>query len=595
MNEEPKSIWKKSWTGWRGLFFGWLILMATFVVILLIWMAAEGTSMNKSGDKLKLFAVAGIGVTVIFLLATSVRWIFCWRNFKKFLFGCVCLATLIALVYAEEDWRGWHDWNQYKRDWGEKGEKFDFADFVPPAVPDDQNFAMAPLFDTTRKLASRKWREEQRVANPKANWDWNFNLVDPLQMPLVADNADWPTNGGGSWQRATLTDLKPWQDYYRALAAKTNLFPVAPQPQTPAQDVLLALSKYDSTIEDLRQASLRSDSRWPLDYDDEDPAEILLPHLAALKRCVQLLELRAIAELENGQSDKALADVKLSLALGESIRTEPFIISQLVRFACFQITLQAIYQGLAEHDWSDAQLTELDSGLAKMDFLAGYELSVRGERAAHSKVIDWLEQKRSRYWALEDMEGSDERAVMNNFWRTMVFYLMPKGWFDQNKITLAQFHQQFDLPAVDDEQHVVLPAKVAQTDKAVGKFAKATPYNIFVRLLLPSLGGFAKRTAQAQTSVDLSRVAVALERHRLAHGQYPESLDALAPQFMEKVPHDVIGGGPLHYRRTDDGQFILYSVGWNERDDGGATGYKVKGGLPNYESGDVVWRYPKKE
>ena len=35
---------------------------------------------------------------------------------------------------------------------------------------------------------------------------------------------------------------------------KTNEFPVAPQPQTPATDVLLALSKFNSAIEELRQS-----------------------------------------------------------------------------------------------------------------------------------------------------------------------------------------------------------------------------------------------------------------------------------------------------------------------------------------------------
>jgi hypothetical protein len=49
----------------------------------------------------------------------------------------------------------------------------------------------------------------------------------------------------------------------------------------------------------------------------------------------------------------------------------------------------------------------------------------------------------------------------------------------------------------------------------------------------------------------------------------PETLDALAPQFIEKIPHDIIGGQPLHYRRTNDAEFLLYSIGWNETDDGG--------------------------
>lgn len=73
-----------------------------------------------------------------------------------------------------------------------------------------------------------------------------------------------------------------------------------------------------------------------------------------------------------------------------------------------------------------------------------------------------------------------------------------------------------------------------------------------------------------------------LERHRLAHGGYPETLDALVPQYLEKVPHDIIGGRPLKYSRTPEGKYHLYSIGWNEKDDGGIPG-------ASDTEGDWVW------
>ena len=79
------------------------------------------------------------------VLTAFIRWLCCWRNLKRFLFGLACFVTLIALFYAEEDWRGWHDWEKFKHEWEVQGEKFDFASFVPPPVPDDQNFAMTPI------------------------------------------------------------------------------------------------------------------------------------------------------------------------------------------------------------------------------------------------------------------------------------------------------------------------------------------------------------------------------------------------------------------------------------------------------------------
>jgi hypothetical protein len=110
-------------------------------------------------------------------------------------------------------------------------------------------------------------------------------------------------------------------------------------------------------------------------------------------------------------------------------------------------------------------------------------------------------------------------------------------------------------------------------------------------MLLPSLAMSAKRFAYGQTAADLARIACALERYRLANGQFPETLEALAPKFVEKLPHDLITGQPLKYRRTDDGKFVLYAVGWNEADDGGKVEL-TKSGNADITKGDWVWHYP---
>ena len=53
----------------------------------------------------------------------------------------------------------------------------------------------------------------------------------------------------------------------------------------------------------------------------------------------------------------------------------------------------------------------------------------------------------------------------------------------------------------------------------------------------------------------------------------------------------LINGRPLHYVPTDDGQFVLYSVGWNEKDDGGQTSIR-KDGSVELDSPDWVWQMP---
>jgi hypothetical protein len=89
-----------------------------------------------------------------------------------------------------------------------------------------------------------------------------------------------------------------------------------------------------------------------------------------------------------------------------------------------------------------------------------------------------------------------------------------------------------------------------------------------------------------------AQIVCALERYRLAHGEYPESLEVLVPQFIQKLPLDIIGGQPLIYHRTRDGKFLLYSIGWNETDDGGQD---VSATSPHdFTKGDWVWQYPVK-
>jgi hypothetical protein len=581
MNDEPKSIWKKPLMP-RGWFFAWLVLMAAtvFVFVIIEFIIEPHMNLNDLGK----LSISGVVVgTTLLCLWMLVRWLCNLKNLRRFLFGCACFITLMALLYVVENWRSQNALNEFKRELAAKGEKIDFKDIVPPRVPDEQNFALAPVvYSSYGQILTHEGKEI-----PPDKRDTNF--VNRLQMPVVRGNDDWPTNGAGNWQSATLTDLKPWQDYYRALAAKTNLFPVPPQPQTPAQDVLLALSKYDSTIEELRAASQRPYSRFPVEYDKDEPATILLPHLAMMKGCSQILRLHAIAELQNNETEKSLADVKLMLYLVNSMCSEPILISHLVRIAMATLALQPIYEGLAAHKWSDAQLAEMDSELRKLDFLADYEFAMRGERAFGMAELEYMRRSRN-FQALDYSENGSHTDPASH----LAFRLAPSSFFYWNELSIAQMQQQWALPMVDLDKRLVSPSLVEKYDSAAtNELTRGWIYkNVFARMVFPALAKAVEKFVHAQSSLDLARVAIALERFRLAHGKFPESLDALAPQFTEKIPHDIINCEPLHYHRTDDGQFVLYSVGWNERDDGGKVVFRKNSESAEISQGDWVWRYP---
>jgi tetratricopeptide (TPR) repeat protein len=490
-----------------------------------------------------------------------------WRILRRILIVLAILATLVALLYAEEDWRGKRAWENFQREWEAKGEKFDWQAFVPPSGPGDQNFFTAPVFTNMRN---------SKIEMSSYGYDSGPDFRPDARR------------SGYAIYRMQMTDLQVWQNYYRhqTNADMAKRFPVTPQTQTPAADVLFALSKFDSAVEELREASQRPYASVPLNYEDGfDSVSSLLPVLAELKRCSQVLQLRAAAELADGQSGKALEDVKLFLYLNNSLRSSPFLISHLVRMAIANMALQPIWEGLAEHKWSDEQLVALDAELAKMDFLADYEFAMRGERAFAIASFENQRRTRESISGFVTVQGNSELV-------TNKLTLMPSAYFDQNELTFARMHQQWILPLVDTNSRTVSPAALEHAEKSVQAGLKHySPYNVQALMLFPAIGSAVKKFAAIQASIDLARVACALERYRLANGVYPETLDALAPQFIGKLPHDIINGQPLHYRRTDDGKFVLYSVGWNETDDGGTVVF-LKGGVTvDRDKGDWVWKY----
>ena len=117
------------------------------------------------------------------------------------------------------------------------------------------------------------------------------------------------------------------------------------------------------------------------------------------------------------------------------------------------------------------------------------------------------------------------------------------------------------------------------------------PFYFLAGIGIPNFVKAHLTTAKWQTLLDQAYLACALERCRAAKGEYPDKLDALVPEFAAKLPHDLFDGQPLRYRRTDDGRYVLYSIGWNSKDDQGQASLD-KNGKPEWqdEKGDWVWQ-----
>ncbi len=514
-----------------------------------------------------------------------------WRYF----FVILGLLALVALYYLEEDWRGQRTWQNYQAELKTQGLPTAASDLIPPPVSDAENFAMTPLLASVFNQAagSQMWPERKAVERVQT-FSGGYSRATTRRDSGPGHPANsWLLSGidlVACYGAVLESTNSPYSEREKSITPKVTL-------SEAARGILASLADLQPVFDELRSSSKRPYARFNLQYDDPNPEEILLPHLSLLKSLCQLLQVRACAELALDKSDAAFGDVQLMLRLMNATRQEPIIISQLVRFALLHLALQPIAEGIPQ--WSDAQLRQLELELEQIDFCADTKRALEAEAVFFGRrVIDYVWQSQRRGSAAV-LAGFGDQWQGNLAIVGLLIRMAPHGWFYLEQVNQERMVQDDLLPTIDLKDHEISPGATRRAESRIAQLTGCSPVTLFLRhrffsgLLLPATAKVTQRTAFAQTGAGLASLACALERCRRAQGAYPNSLDSLVPRFIDRLPHDVINGKPLIYRLDSGGQYLLYSVGWNEKDDGGSFAAGKEDRSVVQDQGDWVWRPAK--
>jgi len=79
------------------------------------------------------------------VIARFIRKLFVWRVQRWVVLSIVGLVASVAIYFKIDRWRSQAAWKQYKHGLEVGGRPLRWSAFIPPPVPDDQNFAMTPL------------------------------------------------------------------------------------------------------------------------------------------------------------------------------------------------------------------------------------------------------------------------------------------------------------------------------------------------------------------------------------------------------------------------------------------------------------------
>lgn len=469
------------------------------------------------------------------------RAIFNWRAARRALLALAVFATGLAIFYTEEDWRGQRDWEATKAQLVAEGQPLAFEQMQPPLVPDDQNFAMAPII---KSLNEPTYEVENKLL-AELSWGPGLGRVDDLY-----DKAGFRKPGA----KFDLSALK------KAVGQ---------------DDVLAAMKKFGPLLDEFTAASHRPYARFPLSMEPGHSTDLPLNIFLELAK---VYTLRARLELDQDQAPAAADDILTALRLAKHLTSLPTLTAQLVADAMSVYTLPPILDGLTAHRWTDAQLVELIENLQNIDFVAAMQRGFQGVLVNGVQVFE-LYASNGKMFMMARALASLPKDGQNRLLAAFVS-AFPHGWLLQNQIVYVQDTLQ-RIHYFDPARHRIDVA-AADADAAEWARRKYTPLNFLGLVMSRNMTTLATAAAPNIAQFDEATVACALERYRLANGKLPDQLEELTPKYLAKIPADVVSGGPMGYKVRADGHFVLGETGPNGRDDGGME--DVKKGRD-----DVVW------
>ena len=336
-----------------------------------------------------------------------------------------------------------------------------------------------------------------------------------------------------------------------------------------------------------------------------------------LKNLTQSFGSRSVLDLHDGNKGAAWTNLLAETRLVTAWETEPVEISQLVRFACATPAYNATWQVLQADGWPDDQLARLQAEWEAVDFFKNLPEIAAFQRA--SLVAECRQERNppldARFSLTEFSKEALQEALQHPSYALyeLIFkwkhssYLKHGSYEDEKNLLLFYRDRELELRnAVQASTWSQMRQLPGVTNKVFFQSKYSSRVQTMMNLhemsmsFLKQGSGFLGRAAEAEARRRILITAIALERYRGKHGLYPKTLAELAPESLKTVPVDFMDGQPLRYRLTDDGHFILYSIGLDCVDDGGKIQTHEqriqadREGLPFdfLPEADIVWPRP---
>ncbi len=436
---------------------------------------------------------------------------------KRFLqaaaFGFLFLTMLIVGFYNYENHRGRDAWREYEAEAKARGVKLNLEDFIPPPVPESENFAALPIF---------------------------YAGGNPFQFPAPPSVSAYRAK---KLPPEDLLDLRKQRDAF----VKAKWIDAASD--EPARDILRALERFEPELQTIRDAVDRPHTQFRVDASEEPIAK--RPQMTAAMGAGMVLALRTRAHLAVGESEKAFSEFIVGKRLAEAMEGDPTLLSTLAAMAIWNGLADAVQAGLLGRNWNEPELGRLVTTLQDKGLIEAWRFGLKTERAQTNHLFEWIADLRAGRKNLTDDTGLRIATIPS---------LYPSGWIALNRVKLNQYYDSaiarveanggtFSLGKSEKnhEQYRLEPSIFVRLQ------------NMFLIMLLPMTESLEKRVLRAHTRIQQAYAGCILEQYRNRHGAFPDDVATAFDEIDAKVPMDVGDGESLRYEKTDDG-YQLWSV-----------------------------------
>ena len=297
----------------------------------------------------------------------------------------------------------------------------------------------------------------------------------------------------------------------------------------------------------LDRAESRSGVNWEIRYREGPHADV--PPLMEIRLLANVSAAASLVALADGQADEAARHVRLGLVLANSLAQERLLIIQLIRAAVERIALRPLRETLAAGEPSAAALEALATRLAETAGESQAVAGLTGEMKYVNTAVAGIAAGRDVPVGIAaNRNPGCAEAVL--------------AWIIRPAVVAAQARM------LDQFDQTIRYARLTASERASGRVSfpldapepwwwKPFPWLQYAR------SGLTRAIASSDENDAmraLASTAVALRRHRLAHGAYPATLAELDPSLLARPPIDPYTGQPIEYMREGAGFTLRIAV-----------------------------------